>query len=80
MIRYVYGNETDSLAYILNNIINKDYIGKFDDDNITLSITFDPISIIFKGRPLDKDTQIDFYISGLLYKKSKDSDELVNTT
>ena len=80
MIRYVYGNERDSYTYIMNNIINKDYIGKPRDDNITLSIEFEPISIIFKGQPLDTDTQIDFYISGLLYKKNESLKELINTT
>ena len=78
MIRYYYGNEEESFTYSLN-IIDKEYINT-NNENITLSLTFDPIEITIQGKPEENSYPIYFYISGLLYKRIDGSQELINTT
>ena len=52
-----------------------------NDENVTISLTFDAINIIYKGNPLNRSSlNIYFYIFGLLYNKNEKSDELLNTT
>ena len=80
MIRYYYGEETRGYNYSLNGNAIKNYIDR-NDDNITLSLTFDQIDILyFNNTPVKVNTSIYFYISALLYKKNETSKELINTT
>ena len=80
MIRYYYGEEDLGYNYSLNSNPIKNYIDR-NDDNITLSLTFDPIDILyFNNTPVEVNTSIYFYISALLYKKNETSEELINTT
>ena len=78
MIRYFYSIEYFSYKYYLNKM-NKEYIN-VNEENITLSLTFDPIEIIFQDQPEKRNFSIYFYISGLLYKRIDGSEELINTT
>ena len=78
MIRYFYSIEYFSYKYYLNKM-NKEYINT-NDENITLSLTFDPIEIINQDNPANITNKTYFYISGLLYKKIEGSEELINTT
>ena len=76
MIRYHYHyhNYYDSKifdsSYNINNNVEKNYTDK-NNDNITLSLTFDPIQLIYQNKPYFYDRDITFYISGLLYKKMR---------
>ena len=82
MIRYYYGREIDAYTYYLNDKIDKQYI-ETNDENITLSLSINPIQIIYNNTNLENESRIYFYISGLLYKKpekSKNLEELINTT
>ena len=65
--------------YKLNDKMEQKYIDT-NNGNITLSLTFDQIQIIYKDKPLNNTSGIIFFINGLLYKKNKDSEELLNTT
>ena len=78
MIRYYYSIAKHSKKYNLNKIY-KEYINT-NNENITLSLTFDPIEIISENKPVNETYKIYFYISGLLYKKKDGSKELINTT
>ena len=78
MIRYFFGGENESDLYYLNKM-DKEYINT-NNEKITLSLTFDPIKIIYHDKPAVYNFQIEFYISGLLYKKIDSSEELINTT
>ena len=78
MIRYYYGLEKYGFKYYLNKM-NKEYIDT-NDENITLSLTFDPIEIKNQDKHVERDFTIYFYINGLLYKKNDGSEELINTT
>ena len=78
MIRYYYGQEKLGYKYYLNKM-EKEYINT-NDENITLSLTFDPIEITNQNKPANVTSKIHFYISGLLYKKISGSEELINTT
>ena len=84
MIRYHYHHDTKdavfNTSFYLSDIIDKQYINT-NDVNITLSLTFDPIYLYYKNEifyyAFDN---YYFYISGLLYKKNENSEELLNTT
>ena len=78
-IRYYYTNLKSEYTYIFNDNAKKELI-ETNDENITLSLTFEAIKIIYKDEPLNSTKKIYFYISGLLYKKDENSDELLNTT
>ena len=77
MIRYFYTDLNLEYKYTLNNTPDVDYIDK-NKDNVTISITFESIKI-FNDKGKINDT-ITFYISGLLFNKNKDSEELINTS
>ena len=81
MIRYYYGKEIEGYRYNINDIKKKNYIEK-NNENITLSITFAQVKILSNkdDKDVDTNTNITFYISGLLYNKSENSKELINTT
>ena len=79
MIRYFYCNKDIEYIYKLNDKMEQKYIDT-NNGNITLSLTFDQIQIIYKDKPLNNTSGIIFFINGLLYKKNKDSEELLNTT
>ena len=80
MLRYFYGDENKSYTYIMSNIINKQTNDTKNEEKINLYLTFAPINIYFQNKPLETDTEIYFYISGLLYNKNSSSTELINTT
>ena len=77
MIRYFYTDLNLEYKYTLNNTPDVDYIYT-NKDNVTISISFESIKI-FNDKGKINDT-ITFYISGLLYNKNKDSQELINTS
>ena len=77
MIRYFYTNINLEYNYSLNNESEIAYIDP-NEDNVTVSITFDCINMVNKKGKIN-DT-INFYISGLLFNKNIDSEELINTT
>ena len=79
MIRYYYGDELGGYSYEIKNLIEKKYID-FNDEYITLSITYDQVHIYYQNKPANPKYKTYFYISGLLYKKSENSQELLNTT
>ena len=78
MIRYYYGDVSEGYTYSVN-ILEKNYIDK-NDENITLSLTFDQLQIIYQNSPLNNSVDIYFYITGLLYNKNDNSEKLANTT
>ena len=80
MIRFYYGSESRSIFYYINDNPERKFIEE-NNENISLSLSFNPITILdFSNLPADLSYTIDFYISGLLYKKNETSQELVNTT
>ena len=79
MIRYYYTDEEAEYSYYLNDNIIKKYIDE-NDENITLSLTINPIDIIYNKSRLNNTYNIYFFISGILYKKNETSEELLNTT
>ena len=79
MIRYYFTLKNYEYNYYLYDNIDKKYID-VSDENITLSLTLNPIDIIFQNRRLNNTIEIYFYISGILYKKNETSKELINTT
>ena len=79
MIRYYYFSEEWELSYNLSDKIDKKYIDS-NDDNITLSITFEEIEIYEKGKKYESSWPFYYHISGLLYKKKESSEELLNTS
>ena len=80
MIRYYYTNLGSEYTYIFDKEPKKEII-ESNDENVTISLTFDAINIIYKGNPLNRSSlNIYFYIFGLLYNKNEKSDELLNTT
>ena len=78
MIRYYYGLEKEGGTYHLDKMDKKYF--NINDENITLSLSFDPIEIISNDTPNENDSLIYFYITGILYKKIDGSEELINTT
>ena len=78
MIRYYYGSEIDGYKYYLNKM-DKEYVNA-NNENITLSLIFDPIEILDQNGIPIVGSKSYFYISGLLYKKIEGSEELINTT
>ena len=79
MIRYYYTQKQDENNYYLYDNIDKKYID-VNDENITLSLSLNPIDIIRNNRRLYNTNDIYFYISGILYKKNETSKEIINTT
>jgi len=79
MIRYYYTKEIWENSYYLYDNIDKKYIDE-NDENITLSLSLNPIDIINNKTRLKTNIDIYFYISGILYKKNETSKELINTT
>ena len=83
MIRYHYFydplNSLFYSNYYLSNRIDKQYIDT-NNDNITLSLTFDPIQLKYQNELYFSIKEIIFYISGLLYKKIENSEESIDTT
>ena len=80
IIRYYYTNLGSEYTYIFNKEPIKEII-ESNEENVTVSLTFDAINIIYKGNPLNRPSlNIYFYIFGLLYNKKEKSDELLNTT
>ena len=47
---------------------------------ISGSLTFEPIKLIYQNEIYYHEEDIIFYISGILYKKNDDSEELVDTS
>ena len=78
IIRYFYSKEEEGNKYYLNKM-DKKYINT-NDENITLSLIFDPIEILDQNGIPIVGSKSYFYISGLLYKKIEGSEELINTT
>ena len=79
MIRYYYTEQTAEYNYHLYDNIDKKYIDE-NDENITLSLTINPINIIYNKSRLNRSNEIYFYINGILYKNNETSEELINTT
>ena len=79
MIRYYYTEQTAEYNYHLYDNIDKKYIDE-NDENITLSLTINPINIIYNKTRLNRSNEIYFYINGILYKNNETSEELINTT
>ena len=79
MLRYFYSEETAQLKYYLNVNAKKEYINQ-NEENITLSLTFEPLEIFQNNIRLNTSILITISISGLLYKQKENSEELLNTT
>ena len=79
MLRYFYSEEKAQLIYYLNVNAEKNYINQ-NEENITLSLTFEPLEIFQNNARLNTQILINISISGLLYKKQENSEELLNTT
>ena len=79
MLRYFYSEEKAQLKYYLNVNADKKYIDE-NEENITLSLTYEPLEIFQNNKPLNTTILINISISGLLYKKKENSQELLNTT
>ena len=81
MIIFYYNQDDADIFYYLNDTIYKEYI-EMNKDNITLSVTFEPLELFQHHEKYILTQNIDFYfyISGFLYKKKENSEELLNTT
>ena len=78
-IRYYYTNQRSEYIFIFNENPQKEII-ESNNENVSVSLTFDAIKIIYKEAYLNTTNKISFYISGLLYNKNDNSEELLNTT
>ncbi len=79
MIRYFFTTENLEQSYSLDKYKEKKYINS-NDENVTLSLTFNSIKIHFNYKKNENRTDMYFYVYGLLYKKDENIDELLNTT
>jgi hypothetical protein len=79
MIRYFFTTENLEQSYSLDKYKEKKFINS-NDENVTLSLTFNSIKIHFNYKKNENRTDMYFYVYGLLYKKDENLDELLNTT
>ena len=79
MIRYFFTTESLEQSYSLEKYKEKKIINS-NEENVTLSLTFDSIKIHFNYKPNENRTDMYFLVYGLLYKKDEDLNELLNTT
>ena len=80
MLRFYYSTEVKENHYFFNDKPILEYSHK-NDENITVSLTFEQILIKnISQLPIQPTYDTYFYITGLLYKKNISSEELINTT
>ena len=79
LIRYFYTNKSLEYNYLFNENPKKEIL-ESNDEYVTVSLIFDDIKIIFQGGDLVINNDIYFYMSGLLFHKDENSEELLNTT
>ena len=79
MIRYYTISDTDNeTSFIVDENFNIRYYNSSDNEsNITISLEFNRIKL---NRIISPEEQINFYITGILYKVDNSLKELINTT
>ena len=80
MIRYYFGNKERANTYEFDTNYEQQYIDQDNDEYVTLSLTFNSIKIFQEDLEVDTSVKIYFLITGLLYNKNDNSEELINTT